>query len=32
LKRFRMMADWAKWCANPLEQGKVLPMRRRSKA
>jgi integrase len=32
LKRFRMMADWAKYCAKPLEKGKVVPMKRSSTA
>ena len=30
-KRRRMMADWAKHCAKPLQAGAVLPMRRAAK-
>jgi integrase len=25
-KRIRMMQDWAKWCAKPLQSGEVIPM------
>lgn len=30
-KRVRMMADWAKFCAKPLQSGAVLPMKRAAK-
>jgi integrase len=26
-KRVRMMNDWARWCAKPLESGEVVPLR-----
>ncbi len=29
-KRVRMMADWARFCAKPLQSGDVVPMRRAS--
>ena len=26
-KRVRMMEDWARWCAQPLQSGEVVPLR-----
>jgi integrase len=31
-KRIRMMQDWAKWCAKPLEQGQVVPIKQKKRA